>query len=78
MLARADAIAQRYHVRPSALLRGSLADWQIDEAAAVVGSQRERRAADAAPAPAEQPRSAPAKMQLIGGMPVVTGIVERA
>jgi hypothetical protein len=49
-----DALAQRYHCRPSDLLSGSYTAYCIDEACAIAGEAKDARAL-AAMTPAEPP-----------------------
>src|SRR5690348_11473273 len=84
ILIRADQLAQRYSVRPSALL-GVLdahAAWCIDEASAIAGNLQEQRDTKAAESTLEGPSG---KVKLDGepdhpyigtdarGMPVIRG-----
>lgn len=82
MLVRADALAQRYGSRAAELLGVDLrADpllaWWVDEAAALAGFlSGQQEAAQPAPQTPEPPRRRN-QVVMLGGVPVVTGVIER-
>lgn len=79
MLIRADGLAQRYGGRPSELLgvdpreQPLLAYW-VDEAAAIAAVLSQPQTPTAA---ASDPPRRRNQVHMLGGVPVVTGVIER-